>query len=409
MIDHYKEILNVSNVDTDNVNNVLTLSGGGTGAAFYVMGAVKYLVDKGLYKKYDTISGVSGSTILMSLLQPCNNWGYDNEEGWYDTYVRNVLYGIAKQRILSKFLAYRLNPFNIGKSNIDLISEVLNPVFESSLKAFDRPMDTFKGDKNFEFNCIHAPTWHMMSTHNDIYDPAIGISPKNWWLMRLMRCCLPFTYINDIMCMDAGFIDNNSISGIVTKYKFKEILFVTLSADYVNPNYDLKVKSFYEMLQFIFSKIQKWITTPPNSLNSHLSMLLLNAYKNNGTIVNAVYPERKDYTYLDGENFNYFVGTEKYYNGLLFFDEEVARICENIGYADMHRVLSGDNFVELKKEEYPNPEYSDEESVKKYFGIWLGKSIPTYMWEEFSTEYKNRFKSYYDQLVGKFITKKPGK
>ena len=371
-VDHYIEILNKPTTDTDDVSNILTLSGGGTGATSFSMGAVGYLVKHGLFDQYDTINAVSGSTVLLTLLEPTYALGRMKEPDWYNKYIRNVMYSLMKQRLAAKMIVKYMNPINWFRNPADVLATVFAPLWDTLLKDYNTSFVGYTGRK-FLYNYIDVDTWHISTDHSDLYNPETGERVPNWYIVRMWRCCLPFSYGNYRRSMDAGFIDNNALYTMLDLYKFEKSMTVTTEVDlYPSPIVRKEVSSFWALVQFIGSAIIDWSTIPANKLNIHLSTTILGILKRNGTDIRIAYPEWNPELYAHPLDLK-----AQIYNGLLFCDEPVARITENLGYVAMHRALGHRETVPVS--ELPNPEYPLDASVRPHIERFKMRSVWTYI------------------------------
>jgi hypothetical protein len=342
---------------------------------FFSMGAIKYLIDNNLYEQFDTISGVSGATLLMMFLEPCYANGYTKENNWYDTYVRNVIYQLINERLLGRTLLAYLNPLNYFKQPAQLLSEITAPLFNTALKPYNQKMSYYEG-KIFKFNYIDVDTWHISSDHSDLFNLEKGEFSDSWWGKRMMRCCLPFAYSNNKRSMDAGLIDNNAISNVITEYKFKKILSVTTETDFLNLDQQKnEATSIFQVLMFAISNIFDWSTEPSNILNIHLSTTILRLLKDNGVDISIVYPEWNEKLYTNPDSIK-----SKFYNGMLFCDEAIARITENLGYIQMHKTITNSN--DITNITLPNPEYSTDDIIKSNFTRFENTSNLKYIFND---------------------------
>jgi hypothetical protein len=111
---------------------------------------------------------------------------------------------------------------------------------------------------------------------------------------------------------------------------------------------------------FAISNIFDWSTEPSNTLNIHLSTTILRLLKDNGVDISIVYPEWNEKLYTNPDSIK-----SKFYNGMLFCDEAIARITENLGYIQMHKTITNSN--DITNITLPNPEYSTDDIIKSNF------------------------------------------
>ena len=370
--DHVKQLFERPDADTDSADKVLTLSGGGTGAGCFSMGAVGYLVKHGLFDQYDTINAVSGSTMLVALLEPCYAFKYTSEPDWYNKYIRSVVYAVMKQRIMAKMLIKFMNPMNWFRTGTHVAGELFAPLFAAELKPYTKDMETYTG-KSFRSNYIDMDDWHLSYDNTDLYNPVTGDAVSFFWIKRIFRCCVPFTYINRKPTMDAVFVDNMALASVLGELQFSEMLSVSTVTDYVqDPVPRPPVTSIWQFLKRLLN-ITEWTTAPPNRNNIHMSVTMCKMLRRAGKSIQLAYPRQNSKWYSKPS-----IIMSKWYNGMLFLDEPIMRLIENMGYFEMHRTLTGRD--DLPDSEHPNPDYPLSGDVAKaHFERYDSRSTLTYV------------------------------
>lgn len=379
--DHYDEIVSQATVDidTDNVNRVLCMSGGGTHAAFFTMGMVQYLVNHDLFDKYDTFSATSGSTIILTFIEPCYAFQYPQKYGkeWFNKCVREPVYGIVNERIFLRFFIQMLRPINWFRGPSYVADSIIKPLFKTVLWPYDKDIVPYSG-KLFEYNYINGDRWHVTSDNSDLWNPQTGEFVYNFWMYRMIRCTLPAGNVAGVFSLDAGMVDTNAVSTVLEKYHFQELTLSTIETDF---NEDLPAhvvgqpphRSLASFFKFIVSCFTTFGANAPNRMNLHLSALIFGRLKKIGKQINFIYP-RINELYSSPDDIR-----SKIYNGVLFYDDATARTVENIGYMEAHRTFG--NGAPLLDSQLPNPQFglSNAAEVRQRFDAFKNTSLAKYI------------------------------
>jgi len=384
----------VNNPARIKINNLLVVSGGGISATFFAMGAVKYLIDNNLFS-FDVISSVSGATILIHFIELAVSYKFNKEKNWYNKYIRDVFYDLASEPIAIKILLYGLD--------INGTKRAMNELFRTKIKVYDKIFSGKNDFAKFEYNYLDANTNHLSDDHRDLIDPDNNILVENWYTFRLLRCCLPFTSINNIDSYDAGGADNNGLTTVISKYDAKNIILISSFSDFIYAEYKRK-----NVLQLILNSLNSIINTSVKA-TSHLGQLAL---ENKNTVIckysnGLIMSTDKFHNGLFNDYYNDVPSFKSYYNGVFFIHLPMLKVIENEGYIQMKTALEKSKYIQNKNKifDIPNPDvYNDtaKEIYEDFKKLDVIKAVIQSIFNEIQNRIKNNNKKYTDECLNCF-------
>jgi hypothetical protein len=336
------------------IKNALVLTGGGTTQTFFAMGAVACLVDNGHFN-FDLITSVSGGSLLLAFIDLCYNevYNYYKEPDWYDRYVRKSVYALANAKLLPYWIK---SGFNLKK---------LHDYIFSNIPAFNRRiMKTTNTTMICEYNYIDVNTKSITSDHTDIIDLENGIQIDNWYFIRLLRCGLPFSILNNRPAYDCGNISNIPVSAMLTKYDIDKIIIVK-SVSYLL--YDSYPNTTFS--QLLSELILGNIISSENSLNSMIDLAVRpNPEHFKCSASNGLNQSQDEFhNGMIHDLYDDIPISVRFYNGLLYTNENAIKIAENEGYIQMYHQLEKRNQATVFK--IPNPDVYNE-NTKTMWNDW---------------------------------------
>jgi hypothetical protein len=340
--------------EREEIQNALVLTGGGTTQTFFAMGAVGCLIDNGLFD-FDLITAVSGGSLLLVFLELCHNeaYNYYNEPDWYNKYLRKNMYALATARLV---------PYLI-RSGFDLAK--LQDYIFSRIPDFNKTITTTE-NKVFicEYNYIDGNKMVITSDHSDVIDINNGIKKDYWYLIRPARCGLPLSKFNNLPAYDCGNVSNIPVSALLTKYKINRLVIIKSAGTLTYDKY--QEKTYKEM---ILGLPLSNTNSSSNSLDDMIDLSVkTNPYNIMCTASNGLNQSKdvfhKDMIYDLQEDLSIFV---RFYNGLLYTNENAMRITENEGYIQMYHQLKSRGQANVFN--IPNPEVYNE-NTKPIWSEW---------------------------------------
>ena len=234
----------------------------------------------------------------------------------------------------SQFVATMVkNGFNLVKME--------NYLFDV-LSDFNKDFDTENTNVTCEYNYIDANTKTITSDHRDIIDLKRNIKIPYWYVIRPLRCGLPFTNLNGKPTYDAGAVANVPVNSIFLRYEPQEFVFIHATP---STQYDTYPETSYWDL--LFNSLSNIMGAANNSLQS---MIGANIRDCNSVIYCSMsndfdISKDKHHKGLFSDWEKQLSHNMRFYNGLLANDQTLIKIVENEGYIEMYHQL---------KTKYPN-------------------------------------------------------
>ena len=364
-MDNMRKIIKDASVDNlvkyprKKINRILMLAGGGTTQTLFSMGAVKCLVDNGMFydKKtdkfyFELISAISGGTLLLTFLDLATNpqYSYHKKDDWYNLYVRKQMYACFTSNVIAKSVKTGFS--NPEKEIFDLIPE------------YNEYLTTENTNIECKFNYIDANLQVVSSYHGDMIDLAKNIKISNWHIIRTMRCTLPFTHFNGRGTYDAGAVSNIPIATALTEYEAKDTFTIVANTQLIYDSYP--EKSWAELG---FGAISNIMSGANHSINGLLDLIINEKGVNLMCSMPNELNDAKDKTYKGiVRHFGDEVSKSViFYNGIFFHDLESMKLIENLGYIQMYAQLKSKFPKKKLVFDIPNPEVYEREKAKAIY------------------------------------------
>ena len=327
-----------------NINKCLILTGGGTNQTFFSMGAVKCLIDNNMFD-FEVISGISGGTLLLTLIDLSICYKFNLENDWYNIYIRKPVYAFANSNPLCTFIK---NGFDFAK---------FAPYIFSVMSDYAKTLDTTNIEIICEYNYIDASRLVISNDHTDVLDIEKGIKLPYWYFIRPFRCIFPFTILNGKPTYDAGAVANVPVNTIFTKYIPKQIFIILATPSLIYDKYPEKT-----YLDLITGAISNITASANHSLQDMIDLNIINCEtKLYCSMSNSLYKSKDKYHKdLFTDYVQQISRLKRFYNGALYNDQNLIKIIENEGYIQMYYKLL-ETFPDKKLVfEIPNPDvYND--------------------------------------------------
>jgi hypothetical protein len=338
----------------------LVLSGGGTNQTFFACGAVGCLVDNGLFD-FNVISSISGGSLLLVFLDLCTSplFNYNKKPDWYNRYVRKNMYKF----IDCQFIA------TVVKNGFD-ISKMEKYMFEM-LSDFNKKFDRVNTNVICEYNFIDANTKTITDCDKDIIDLRNNIEVPYWYIIRPLRCVLPFTNFNGRPTYDAGTVANIPVSSIFNKYKPKNIFFI-----HATPNIEYESYAKKSYLDLLLNSLSNIVNAANNSSQSAIG----NNVKKCDTVI---YCSMSNSLNLSKDKYHAGLFSDwqrqmshnvRFYNGAIYNDLPLIKLIENEGYIEMYYQLKAKFPNRELVFKIPNPEVYNS-NVKNIVNESMNKNI----------------------------------
>jgi hypothetical protein len=345
------------------IKNALVLTGGGTTQTFFAMGAVACLVDNGKFD-FDLITAVSGGSLLLIFIDLCYNeaYNYYKEPDWYNRYVRKNVYALATAKMVPYLIK---SGGNLQKFQDYIFSRI--PDFNKVISSTENKTVIC------EYNYIDGNTQMITSDHTDIIDLEKDIKVDYWYLIRPLRCGLPFCNFNNRPAYDCGNVSNIPVSAMLTKYNMDKLVVIKSASQTLYNSYP-DTTNLNLFIGWLFNNIN----TSGNSLSDMIDL--------------AVQPNQDNFQCSASNELNksqceFHNGmineletdlplSVRFYNGLLYTNENAMKITENEGYIQMYHQLKKRNQASVFK--IPNPEVYNENTKT----IWNDWKENTNIWYE---------------------------
>jgi hypothetical protein len=352
---YYNNLKYDIHINKTHKENILAMSGGGTYATVFSMGAIKCLNDFKILENINLYSSVSGSTITQQFIES-NTY---NNVFYYDTFKSNI-YSFFEKCVYVKILYKLLNPLSWFNLNETIFSTIENNI---NLK------ETSPNDK-FLYNYIDLKTFKPSQDHTDIYND------KYFHEKRIFRCTNIFEFFNNQGSMDLGYIDNNGLITLLNKYDFNNLYVITVQTNDIINNL-----TWYQYIKLIlFNSIPLFVNL--SNYNSIIASLeIINSRKKLQNLV-LIKPSNPNYSkcpyinkiYKDTfSNFFVDIVSKDMYNGITHLNIDMLKIIENLGYLESLRKLSKLHNKEIDdsyiKANLPNNDdkYMDNNFVKSIY------------------------------------------
>jgi hypothetical protein len=332
------------------------------------MGSVQCLIDNDMFK-FDVISAISGGTLLLTLIDLSYCYKFTSQKNWYNTYVRIPIYKLTKESVLYTFI----------KSGFDY--EKLSLYLFSLVPEYNRELTTTNTEVICEYNYINANTCKVTNDHSDIIDIKNPVSKKPYWyFIRPLRCTMPFTNLYNIPTYDAGAVANVPVSTVLSKYDVKNIIIIeALPILYIYDSYPSQTIN-----NLLFNGLIQLMSSANNSLNTMLQL-------NSKDIETKLFCSMSNSLNKSKDKYHKGIFTDyvkqssvitRFYNGILYNDENLLKIIENEGYIQMYYNLK--KIYPKKKMVFkiPNPDVYNEnvntllkKSIESNLGVEILKSF----------------------------------
>jgi hypothetical protein len=410
----FDNLKNKSSTETNTpiipVNKVICMSGGGSAASTFTLGALRRMNECDVLLDADVYSCSSGSTFIMHLLQLCildkivyapgpeNKYKVPVDRSWFDKYLRATVYQAYPYTFYMTVVVSLLNPYNLYN-----FSKTITKVFEQFEAKFPEFYQlSYAGvdedPHKYLYTYINASTYEITDYNKDLISSTTPITSINWgW--RILRSTSPFLYHNEIFSVDAGLIDDNAILPIIDAYSPKEIIIITIL--YSLPNLPSKLASdsaFFSYAGYVLPNVVLWFF---NVVDYNLMKGYRDYFVNddNIQIAQSVYPSNSQFNQNSANYSNGFTGNtglfdnftkdmgyfKKYFNGLFFYEDDIIRIIENEGYSQMDVALNVLGKVPANATPFnlPNPTYTDYATNKKIYDKYVAASTLKLMFNSF--------------------------
>jgi hypothetical protein len=347
------------------IDRILLLSGGGLLQTFFSVGAIKCLVDNGMFYDregdafyFDVISAVSGGTMVLSLIDFATNpqVAYHRRDDWYNLYVRAPLYRMSR---------------DMGSALIwGSLSGDLERRFLGLLPEYEWALVKLTENTNIacRYNYVDAATGFVSSDHSDLFDPSQNVRAPLWWWKRAFRCSLPWTVLGGKGAYDAGATSNLPIASALKEFRPRDTFVI-----FANPHllYDRSPQPSW--LELGFSSL--WGALAGVSSNVAINGLLDLMIDKSGRNLCCSMPN--DLNDSDDANHRGIVTSVdrdvslvvRMYNGALFHDAASLKLIENIGYTQMHAQIAEYCRGGRRKCVFaiPNPDVYDKERAARIY------------------------------------------
>ena len=336
------------------IKNALVLTGGGTTQTFFAMGAVACLVDNGQFD-FDLITAVSGGSLLLIFIDLCYNetYNYYKEPDWYNRYVRKAVYALATAKMLPYLIKSGLNVMKLQDYIFSLVPD------------FNKTITTTENKTVIcEFNYIDGNTQMITSDHTDIIDIENGIRVDYWYLIRPLRCGLPFCNFNNRPAYDCGNVSNIPVSAMLTKYNPEKVIIIQSVSKLLYDTYP-SITSIDLLSGWLFNNMN----TSGNSLSDMIDIAVC-PNQDNFQCSSSNYFNKSNDEFHNGmiEQLDSDVSLLiRFLNGLLYTNENAMKITENEGYIQMYHQLKKRNQATVFK--IPNPDVYNE-NTKTMWNDW---------------------------------------
>jgi hypothetical protein len=389
-----------TNTPITRINKAICMSGGGSFASTFALGAARRMNECDLLLDADVYSCASGSTFLMHLLQLCildkivykpgpeNKYRNPVDRSWYDKYIRTTAYAAYADTLYMTVAVNLLNPYNAYKFT-DTVIRVFSD-FESKFPEFYQLSyaDVDKDPHQYLYAYINAVNYQTTNDNSDLINSSTPITSVNWgW--RILRSTFPILFHKGVVSVDSGLIDNNGILPVLDVYSPKELYVITVLFQPPNLPKTVSVPSVMTLLSYVFNNLSQFAN---GVVNTNLMKGYRDYILNDDAIqiAQSVYPSHSQFAtnsagYTNGfvankgifDSFYDDVGTIKRdWNGLFFYEEDMIRIIENEGYSQMDIALNVQGKVPADATPFnvPNPDYNDYTKVKAIHDAFIAKS-----------------------------------
>jgi hypothetical protein len=267
--------------------------------------------------------------------------------------VRNAVYALATAKMV---------PYLI-KSGGNL--QKLQDYIFSRIPDFNKTITTTENKTVIcEFNYIDGNTQTITSDHTDIIDLKKSVRVDYWYLMRPLRCGLPFCNFNNRPAYDCGNVSNIPVSAMLTKYNMDKVIIIQSASKLI---YDI-----YPDITNI-GLLKGWLFNNSNTSGNSLADMIDLAIRVNKdnfqcSASNGLnQSQEKFHNGMINDLGNDIPLFTRFYNGLLYTNENAMKIAENEGYIQMYHQLKKRNQATVFN--IPNPEVYNE-NTKTMWNNW---------------------------------------
>jgi hypothetical protein len=305
------------------IKNALLLSGGGTNQTLFSCGAVKCIVDNGLFD-FELISGISGGTLLLTILDLCTSplFNYYKEHDWYNRYVRKNVYASVDCEFVPTIIKNLFTPTQAGE------------YLFKSLPDFDKPMGTENTNVICEYNYVDINRNMMSNDHTDIIDLPNKIKEPYWFFIRPVRCTMPFTNFYNRPTSDGGFISDVPVNSVFSRHDIQNVFIVHACPPFEYDTYAPNVKPGFNVYMSLYlsanNSLQDMIALSTQSCSTVVYCSMSNGLTlSEDKIHKGLFDEwRRDCPFLVWM-----------FNGLIFNNKPLMKVIENEGYIQMYYQL----------------------------------------------------------------------
>jgi hypothetical protein len=402
----FDNLKNRSSTETNNVvtpiNKAICMSGGGSFASTFALGAMRRMNECDLLLDADVYACASGSTFIMHLLQLCildkivyapgpeNKYKVPVDRSWFDKYLRATVYQAYPYTLYMTMIVNLLNPYNLYNFNKTVLNVFTQ--FEAKFPEFYQLSyaDVDEDPHKYLYTYINITNYQTSSYNDDLINSKTPIDSINWgW--RILRSTMPFLYHNNILSIDSGLIDNNAILPVLDVYSPKELYVITVVFNLPNLPSTVMLPSVSSIFSYLYNQIGNI-----GSLEDLISHNIMKGYRDYFVnddaiqIAQSIYPSNSQFAVNSAGYSNGFVANKGIFdnfvddagyikrdtNGLLFYEEDMIRIIENEGYSQMDIALNVMGKVSANADPFviPNPDYNDYTKNQAIYAAFLGKS-----------------------------------
>ena len=215
-----------------------------------------------------------------------------------------------------------------------------------------------------EYNYIDGNTKMITSDHTDIIDLENGIKIDYWYFIRPLRCGLPFCNFNNRPAYDCGNINNIPVSAMFTKYQMENLVIIKSTSRLLYDSY-LDTPVIELLKSWFFNNMG----SSDNSLTDTIDLIVTSNPHNFQCSASNGLKQSDDELHrgMIEDLMNDMPLFTRFYNGLLYTNENAIKIAENEGYIQMYHQLKQRNQATVFK--IPNPDVYNE-NTKTMWNDW---------------------------------------
>ena len=264
------------------------------------------------------------------------------------------------------------------------VKNIINPAQLSDylfrcLPDFDKQFDKENTNIICEYNYIDANYTEITCDHTDVIDLKNNVKEDYWYLIRPLRCTMPFTVFNNKPTYDAGAVANIPVNSVFSRYKPANVFFVHATPQLI---YDAYPTQTY--VDLVTNSLQNVMYAANNSMQSSIEL-------NTNDCNTVVYCSMSNDLDQSEDKFHkgLFSDWEKqcpyslrFYNGLFYNMNPLMRVIENEGYIQMYYQLKKAYPRRKLVFKIPNPEVYNS-NVKEIVREALSRNLGLEFLKEF--------------------------